>query len=71
MIVSIASRSVPVQEYFSPAEIGEILRLHPRTIVTWLKNQKHPLVGVKISNQWRVPRENFVRYLELEYGHSR
>jgi excisionase family DNA binding protein len=68
---SIASRSVPVQDYFSPAEIAEILRLHPRTIVHWLKNPNHPLSGVKISNQWRVPRETFVAYLEIQYGHAR
>jgi excisionase family DNA binding protein len=60
---------LPSQPFFTPSEAAEILRVSRRTVISWLKNDDHPLVGVKLGNTlWRIQREDFIKYLEVRYG---
>lgn len=48
-------------EYLTPAEAGEMLKVHKRTIVALLKTGK--MKGVKVGKEWRVRREDLDNYL--------
>lgn len=48
--------------YYTVTEIAEILKLHPNTIQTWIKNKKMP--GFKIHSKYRIPKSDFDKWLE-------
>lgn len=72
MTVSAARYNLPNQEFFTPVELADLLGVHKRTIVVWIKDPNKKLNGVKLSNNlWRVSRESLVEFLEDLYGQQR
>jgi excisionase family DNA binding protein len=54
-------------EILDTAEVGRILRVHPRTIARLAKEKKLP--GFRVGNQWRFRRsaiEEYIRRQEQE-----
>lgn len=55
----------PMEAYLTPVEIAHALRIKDvKTVLKWLRNPDHPLVGFKVNNMWRVTRTAFKTFLE-------
>lgn len=55
----------PLEAYLTPVEIAHVLRIKDyKTVLKWLRDPDHPLVGFKVNNMWRVTRDAFRVFLE-------
>jgi excisionase family DNA binding protein len=57
------------QEYLTTQEAAEILKVTPQTIMNMVRRGqlRGKKVGVGgISSPWRIPKEEVIRYVELE-----
>jgi len=57
------------QEYLTTQEASEILKVTPQTIMNMVRRGqlRGKKVGVGgISSPWRIPKEDIVKYVELE-----
>lgn len=71
MTVSTESPNAPLEKFYAPIEIAALLGVQRRTVVSWLKNPKHPLKGTKIGNNtWRVAESDYVSFLKERYGNQ-
>lgn len=52
--------------YHDVQSIAQITQFKPATIRTWLRSGR--LKGFQISGEWRVMHDDFVQFLEEEYG---
>lgn len=50
-----------MQEYFTPDEISQKLKIGVRTIYRWIREGK--LQAVKIGHFWRIPESELIRLL--------
>lgn len=50
-----------VDEFYTPSEIADRLKLHYRTVHRWLNSGK--LKGVKLEKDWRIRREDFEAFI--------
>jgi len=51
-----------VDEILDPDQVGEMLHIHPRTIVRLANQGKLP--GFKVGSQWRFRREAIHEYIK-------
>lgn len=49
--------------YLTPVEIAASLRVDVKTVLRWLRDQNHPLRGVKVNNMWRVDPDDFAAFI--------
>lgn len=48
-----------MQEFMSPDEIAEQLKISPKTVRAWLRSGE--LIGVKVGKSWRIHQEDLAR----------
>jgi excisionase family DNA binding protein len=53
-----------VEKYYAPIEVASLLGVKVRTVLGWLRDPNHELVGNKIGTMWRVSHTDLKRYLE-------
>ena len=51
-----------MEEYFSPQEVSQKLKLNIRTVYKWIKEGR--LKAVKLGDLWRIPESEIKRLLE-------
>lgn len=56
------------EKNYTVEEVAEICRVSPWTVREWLKDEKHPLVGIKPAMRWLIPESNLKAYLETTNG---
>jgi excisionase family DNA binding protein len=56
------TQTAPNLQFFTSAEIADILKMHPQVIAR--KLQHGELEGYKLGKDWRVSKEQLLRYLE-------
>jgi len=56
------SIKVSNEQFLTPRQAGDALQLNPRTIVKLIGDGE--LIGVKFGGSWRLPRDQFVKYVE-------
>jgi acetyl-CoA synthetase len=49
-------------EYLTPEEIAKILKIHAKTVRTWLKEGE--LKGIRLKGVWRIPKSEFEAFLK-------
>jgi predicted site-specific integrase-resolvase len=49
---------------FTPHEIAALLKVEYKTVLGWLRDPRHPLVGIKVNHMWRVRESVLKNYLE-------
>lgn len=59
------------EKYYTPLELAAKLKVHRRTIISWIKDPTHPLQGIKLDNTlWRVTDSSLKAFLQKEYGNG-
>lgn len=56
----------PIERQYRPVEIAHLMKVGPKTVLGWLRNPEHPLVGNKIGTQWYVPESHLRKFLNGE-----
>lgn len=51
-----------MQEFYTPQEVAEMLKVPRKTVYAWLQQEK--LQGVKAGDLWRIPKEALEAFLK-------
>jgi hypothetical protein len=53
-----------LERHFAPVEVASLLKVKTRTVLAWLRDPDHPLVGIKISKMWRISESDLRKFLK-------
>lgn len=62
--MSSPSSSEGIERTYTPVEIAALVRVDVKTVQGWLRDESHPLVGVKFKNMWRVKESDLRVFLQ-------
>ena len=55
-----------IERHFAPVEVAAIVAVETRTVLAWLRDPNHKLVGIKVGKLWRIPESNLKKFLQGE-----
>lgn len=53
-----------IERLYAPIEVAHLLGVGHKTVLGWLRDDKHPLTGNKIGTMWRIPESSLKSFLE-------
>lgn len=64
IVLSIPLEVKTVENYYTPQEVAEKLKLNIRTVYKWIKEGR--IKAVKIGDLWRIPESEINRILNID-----